>query len=191
MFGSRYFSGCCKHKTRVPGMSNTRGKTTSQPCPTAAGAMLLLDMNPALSRDGPPDATTFISSTESISAPPSFNASWSPSKTAALGTTNLPVTKVPRAWDRKPCNPSTEQSRVKTVWKRYELRPQRQSQQTLAPSATKRSNSEPPPSEKVVKRQRLQSPRSDGETSPNFKASYAPTRWERRRSRGNGRKCLI
>jgi hypothetical protein len=168
--------------------SKTPGKTTSQPCPTAAGAMLLLDVNPTLARDGPPDATTFIPSTESTSAPPSFNASWSPSKTAALGAANLPVAKAPRAWDRKPCNPSAEQSRVKKVWKRYELRAQRQTQQMPAPSATTRSNSEPPPSEKVVKRLRLQSPCSDGEAPPNSEVSYAPTRWERRRSRGTCRK---
>lgn len=152
--------------------------------------MLLLDMNPALSHHGPLDVTTFISPAESTSAQPSFNASWSPSKTAALGPVNLPVTKAPRAWDRKPCNPSAEQSRVKMVWKRYELRAQRKTQQMPAPQTTNRSNSEPPPKEKVVKRLRLQSPRSDGETSPNSKASYAPTRWDRRKSRGTGRKYL-
>jgi hypothetical protein len=151
--------------------------------------MLLLQMDPTLSHDDPPDATTSIPPAESVQ--PSFNASWSPSKTAALGPVNLPVAKAPRAWDRKPCNPSTEQSRVKKVWKRYELRAQPQTQQMPTSPTTKRSNSEPPPSEKVVKRLRLQSPLSDGETSLNSKSSYAPTRWERRRSRGTGRKCLI
>jgi hypothetical protein len=153
--------------------------------------MLLLDMNPTLSLDDPLDTTTFIPPAEASPALPSFNASWSPSKTATLEPVNLPVAKAPRAWDRKPCTPSAEQSRVKKVWKRYELRAQSHREQTPAPPATKRCNSEPPPSEKVVKRLRLQSPRSDGGTSPNSKASYVPTRWDGQRSRGTGRKYLV
>jgi len=148
-------------------------------------------MNSAVSIDGPSDVTTIIPPTESTSPLPSFHASWSPSKTAALGPANLPVAKAPRAWDRKPCTPSAERSRVKKVWKRYELRVQPGKQKMEPPVATKRSNSEPPPSEKVVKKLRLQSSHSDGEKSPNSEASYAPTRWERRRSRGTGRMCLV
>src|SRR6266480_1475148 len=164
-----------------------QARPSHSPAQPLQAQMLLLNMNPAISCDGPLDPATFVSPVESTSAPPSFNASWSPSKTAALGPTNLPVAKTPRAWDRKPCNPSAEQSRIKKVWKRYELRAQPQTQQ----APTKTNNGERPHLEKVVKRLRLQSPRNDGETSPNSKANYAPTMWERRRSRGTGRKCFV
>lgn len=52
----------------------------------------------------------------------SFTASWTPSKATAFAATNIPLSKKPRPWDRKPTTAADENGKVKTVWKRYGLR---------------------------------------------------------------------
>lgn len=151
-----------------------------RPQRAVASTMLSLDIDPSLAFNQHDSVSIDKTSNTTVQPPQAqFKATWSPSKTAALNPSNFPMSKQPRAWDRKACAPAAEQSRVKTVWKRYELRPPAQRLQSLTQITNMEGgNGAPAQAEKVVKRARVDEPR-DGK-----KVTYKATRWERRRSRG-------
>lgn len=104
---------------------------------------------------------------------------WTPSKSEALGPAAVKLTKrEPRLWDRVPQVPAAQDSRFKTVWKRYMLRPR-----TLTSAPALPSDPAPPAllggqdrtPERPVKKMRV---RHDL-----FVANQAVvTKWQRRRS---------
>jgi hypothetical protein len=105
---------------------------------------------------------------------------WTPSKSEALGPAAVKLTKrEPRLWDRAPQVPAAQDSRFKTVWKRYMLRPRGLTSAPALPS----SDPAPPAllggqektPERPVKKMRV---RHDL-----FAANQAVvTKWQRRRS---------
>lgn len=151
--------------------------------------MLFLDMDPLLSID---HHSTIISRSypqqqnnmATQDPPAQFKATWSPSKTQALNPANLQLSKQPRAWDRKACNPAAGRNLVRKVWKRYDLRtpPQRQNSQH---SNVEGSNGGHTHAEKVVKRARVQ------DASEETRVSYRATKLERRKSRGHNSERLV
>jgi hypothetical protein len=141
----------------------------------------------------PPPPQPALEPDSEISTPQTFEATWSPSKVAALDPDTLTLSKrLPRGWDRVQHAPSTEQSRFKAVWKRYELRAQ-PAPTKAAPSLEPTTDAEetidirPASPERVVKRLRVAGPRqsrpSIASAANEKKASgYIETKWERRRS---------
>ena len=127
----------------------------------------------------------------SLDAPPStFTASWTPSKAAAFDANTVPLSKVPRAWERKPSQSKSDNGKAKTVWKRYQLR----SQPGGSPEGKidVQKNEEPGARSpaKVVKKARVASPvKGDGEgASTRGRRKSSATRYDRRKS-GYKREC--
>lgn len=130
------------------------------------------------------------------SAPPpsTFPTTWSPSRTVALDPANLIITKRdPRPWERAPHQPTSQDSRFRIVWKRYELRPRASSRvpplhstPILDDTAIARSKARSP--ERAIKRMRVsagallamkqETLSLEGELSNGFIA----TKWQKRRS---------
>ncbi|KAF2400964.1 hypothetical protein EJ06DRAFT_415253 [Trichodelitschia bisporula] len=113
----------------------------------------------------------------------SFQAPWSPSKAPSLGVDNLPLPKVHRAWERAPQRPMAHQSRVKQVWKRYNLRSRVAPADSTTPGmeGQERANASP---QRVVKKLRLdESVRARSATSDQMDDQaplQAATQWEAR-----------
>ncbi|TID15208.1 hypothetical protein E6O75_ATG08461 [Venturia nashicola] len=110
-------------------------------------------------------------------------SSWTPSKTASLLPTSLPVPKPHKAWERVAKPPVAQNSRVKQVWRReYGLRSQSSTEEKVeedeAPEKRQRSPT------RIVKKKRTRSPtkKSLGEADDEGKPNHAPTRWENRRT---------
>jgi len=120
-----------------------------------------------------------------LDSAPTFSQTWSPSKAAVLDTASLAVTRVHRGWERAPQSPQAEHSRVKKVWKRYELRshPNEKNQEE-----DRHSNETQKSPMRIVKKLRIKSPHKPGLlTAEKFEGEkeatyHAPTRWDRRRS---------
>ncbi|KAF1991756.1 hypothetical protein K402DRAFT_459017 [Aulographum hederae CBS 113979] len=116
-----------------------------------------------------------------------FAGSWSPSKTAALSPSRLPISKPHRAWERKAEEPKVNDARYKRVWRRYELRREAGNQEGEGEShdeeraqihrMAQKGNAA---SKRSVKRLRT------GETvqlsQVEGKVRYKATKWDRRKS---------
>jgi hypothetical protein len=130
------------------------------------------------------------------SAPPpsTFPTSWSPSRTVALDPANLILTKRdPRPWERAPHQPTSQESRFRIVWKRYELRsrpsgqvPPLHSTPILDDTALARGRAKTP--ERAIKKMRvsagaLMSMKEDVVSLADEGLNgFVATKWQKRRS---------
>jgi hypothetical protein len=127
----------------------------------------------------------------SLDAPPntsSFTASWTPSKATALDANNVPLGRMHRAWERKPTHSRTESGKVKTVWKRYQLRSQPEEMVEAEVDVPREMSPG-----KIVKKARVGSPvkgDNNGAVAVQGKKKSSATRYERRKS-GYRRKLNI
>jgi hypothetical protein len=107
---------------------------------------------------------------------------WTPSKSEALGPAAVKLTKrEPRLWDRAPHRPVAQDSRFKTVWRRYMLRPR---STTLAPAlplnpAPKQLSLKEDTPERAVKKMRI---RHDLFMGREVVDGAVVTKWQRRSS---------
>jgi hypothetical protein len=114
-----------------------------------------------------------------------FTASWTPSKATALDANNVPIAKVPRAWERKPSQSKGDNGKTKIVWKRYGLRSQPNVNEEGAIEAQMNERTAEKSPGKVVKKKRVASPVKDdnGEIlSTRSRRKSSATRYERRKS---------
>lgn len=128
------------------------------------------------------------------SAPPpstTFDARWSPSRSIpALDPAKLTLTKrEPRLWERAPHKPTSQDSRFKVVWKRFEFRQTLRSAQSIPPLHSTPilddsiiGRGAPKSPERAVKRLRVASVSFSQTKELDGEANYIPTKWERRRS---------
>ncbi|KAF2434527.1 hypothetical protein EJ08DRAFT_693554 [Tothia fuscella] len=119
---------------------------------------------------------------------PNVNTSWSPSKVlpAVLDTASLPIPKTHKGWERAPYSPQAEQTKVKKVWRRYELRQQQAEAQKEEEAKTHEAPEASPV--RIVKKLRIKSPRIPGGIAledvedGHDEVNHAATRWDRRTS---------
>ncbi|KAF2733453.1 hypothetical protein EJ04DRAFT_272758 [Polyplosphaeria fusca] len=113
-------------------------------------------------------------------APPSFQQAWHETDTVAFDPSALPLSKAPRAWERKAETKTARDGKQKKIWRRYPLR----SQPGSASSKTMKETPDTESRSRAVKKLRV---RSDGTedigSTANVKTRAARgTRWDRRKS---------
>ena len=124
----------------------------------------------------------------SLDAPPpsssAFTASWTPSKATAFDATNIPLSKVPRAWERKPSQAKNDNGKTTTVWKRYQLRSQPGARGDAETNDQHREDITAKSPVKVVKKARVASPVKGGgdASSTRGRRKSSATKYERRKS---------
>ncbi|OCK80371.1 hypothetical protein K432DRAFT_425789 [Lepidopterella palustris CBS 459.81] len=115
---------------------------------------------------------------------PTFIQTWDETDAAFLKPANLPLQKIPRAWDRKPQAPFVRDGRIKKVWRRHELRSQPMGKQAQATSSGEEGREGSRSPTRAVKKMRLKHGEFY-ETTPilgNQKPAFTATRWDRRKS---------
>jgi hypothetical protein len=114
-----------------------------------------------------------------------FNTLWTPSKAAVFDANNASVTKFPRAWERKPTTSIGDNGKVKTVWKRYQLRsqPGLSNSQSVDVEVEDSVLSGKSPG-RVVKKARVGSPVKIDDSAPkrSTRRKSSATKYERRKS---------
>jgi hypothetical protein len=142
------------------------------------------------SATSPLDGTTSEQAAIHLQPPttPAFMAEWSPSKTAALDPLRVQLAEhIPRAWERAPFSPATEDSRFKKVWKCNSTRPQPSNNASaFAPVESQKQsiqNTSSRSPQRPIKRLRIGSgSESEGERSPTRGRSsatqYVATSWD-------------
>ena len=108
---------------------------------------------------------------------------WHETNADFLDPAYLPVSKVPRAWDRKEKTIKTSDGRQKKVWRRYTTR----SSATAAPSTDEEGHEEEEEDSRYRAVKKLQRLRPDDmtmvATAPRTKKlGFKATRWDRRKS---------
>ncbi|KAF2178195.1 hypothetical protein K469DRAFT_754530 [Zopfia rhizophila CBS 207.26] len=113
-------------------------------------------------------------------APPTFNQAWHETDATFLDPTSLPLSKVPRAWERKPEIKISRDGKQKKVWRRYTLRSQPSTAINSEEDEMEDGNSQVRAVKKLRVRPELlaQTARIPKKKSRAFKA----TRWDRRKS---------
>jgi len=118
-------------------------------------------------------------------SPPSaaFTQTWDPRDAVAFDPRALPVSKIPRGWERRPHVTKAAQGKEKTIWRRHSLRPHAH----LPPPM---HNDEPEPGEqntpaRAVKRRQQLSPCAMDKTVAvrnGTQRAFKATRWDHRKS---------
>ena len=117
------------------------------------------------------------------SAPTTTAPTWHETNADFLDPACLPMSKVPRAWDRKQQTVKTSDGRQKKVWRRYTTR----SNATATPSADDEGQEEEEGDSRYRAVKKLQRLRPDDMTmvvaAPKAKKrGFKATRWDRRKS---------
>lgn len=111
------------------------------------------------------------------SAPSTFGTTWQETDAASLDPASLPISKRPRAWERKPQTVVRSDGREKKVWRRYSAR--------LAANATSQDDEEHDSRVRAVKRLQKVKP-TEIENIPAAprarKRAFKGTRFDRRKS---------
>ncbi|KAF2830878.1 hypothetical protein CC86DRAFT_168403 [Ophiobolus disseminans] len=110
---------------------------------------------------------------------PTFDQTWNETDTASLDPSSLPITRVPRAWERKQEIKRTEEGREKKIWRRFNLR-------SRATDTTEEQDEEEHDARaRPVKKLQHLSPKAMEKTAAKFngkKRTFKATRWDRRKS---------
>jgi hypothetical protein len=109
-------------------------------------------------------------------APQFFEQSWHETDSIAFDPASLPLSRAPRAWERKPERATTRDGKQKKIWRRYPLRSQPST--AVDEDATQDSRS------RAVKKLRVRPENKEDSASRAGRKTRAArgTRWDRRRS---------
>src|SRR4051812_2148698 len=112
--------------------------------------------------------------------PSTFDRTWHETDTAFLHPTSLPISKVPRAWERKQETSSTRDGKQRKIWRRYTLRSQLEQTVSMDEAEIKEENSQA----RAIKKLRVRPDQFTEITtiSDNKGRAFKATRWDRRKS---------
>jgi hypothetical protein len=111
---------------------------------------------------------------------PAFAQTWSETDAAFLDPTSLPISKLPRPWDRKQETKLTVNGKQKKIWRRYTTR---SGTSQVAPEEEEEEDVRDSRSRAVKKLQRM-SPEAMEKSAKQHgnKNVFKATRWDRRKS---------
>ncbi|CAO2655998.1 Nn.00g048010.m01.CDS01 [Neocucurbitaria sp. VM-36] len=110
---------------------------------------------------------------------PTFNQTWDDNDTASLDPNSLPLSKIPRGWERKQEIKRLGEGREKKIWRRFNLRSR--AADTLEEDEEEQNDSR----SRAVKKLQRMSPKAMEKTSNGAngkKHAFKATRWDRRKS---------